>query len=69
MSEHIYKHIELTGTSPTSMQEAIENAVGRAAETVQNMRWFEVVDARGTIDEGRVAQWQVTVKIGFTLNA
>ena len=69
MSDHIYKHIELTGTSPTSMQEAIENAVGRAAETVQNMRWFEVVDARGTIDEGRVAQWQVTVKIGFTLNA
>ena len=68
MSNHIYKHIEITGTSSVSMQEAVENAIARAAKTVKNMRWFEVIDSRGTIDEGHVAQWQVTIKIGFALN-
>ncbi len=68
MSDHIYKHIEITGTSSQSIQQAIENAIVRAAKTIQDMRWFEVTDTRGTIDNGGVAQWQVTIKIGFTLN-
>ena len=64
---HIYKKIELIGSSPTSLQDAIENAVARAAKTVRNLRWFEVIETRGQIEEGEVAHWQVTVKIGFTL--
>lgn len=67
MSEHVYKHLELTGSSTTSIQAAIENAIHRAAETVRNMRWFEVTDTRGHIVDGKVGHWQVTLKIGFTL--
>lgn len=67
MSHHVYKLIELTGSSTTSMQEAIENAVARAAQSVRNMRWFEVIDTRGHIEEGKIAHWQVTIKVGFTL--
>ncbi len=67
MTDHVYKKIEITGTSSVSMEEAIKNAIARAAKTVQNMRWFEVCETRGSIEEGGVAQWQVTVKIGFTL--
>ena len=67
MTDHIYKHIELTGSSDNSMQEAIENAIGRAAKTLRNMRWFKVTETRGYIEGGEVAYWQVTVKIGFTL--
>lgn len=69
MPDHVYKHIEITGTSGESMERAIENAVARAAQTVENMRWFEVTDSRGTIEDGRVSQWQVTIKVGFTLKA
>ena len=68
MTEHVYKKIEITGTSTTSMEQAVMNAISRTAKTVHNMRWFEVVETRGTIENGGVAQWQVTVKIGFTLN-
>lgn len=68
MSEHVYKKIELTGSSKTSIEEAIENAIARAAKTVQKMRWFEVVETRGNIDDGKVDQYQVTIKVGFTLN-
>jgi dodecin len=67
MSNHVYKHIELTGSSPSSLEEAIQNAVSKAAESVRNLRWFQVVDTRGHIDNGKVAHWQVTIKIGFTL--
>ncbi len=67
MSDHVYKHIEITGTSSTTMEDAIKNAVARAAKTVKNMRWFVVIDSRGTIEDGQVDRWQVTVKIGFTL--
>lgn len=67
MSDHVYKHIELTGSSSKSIQEAIENAVAKATKTVDNMRWLEVTDTRGHIENGKVAHWQVTVKIGFTL--
>ena len=68
MAGHIYKKIELVGTSSNSLQEAIENAVARAAETVRNLRWFEVVETRGQIEGDKVAHWQVTLKIGFTLD-
>jgi flavin-binding protein dodecin len=67
MAGHVYKKIELVGSSPDSLQEAIENAVAKAAKTVRNLRWFEVVETRGQIESGKVAHWQVTVKIGFTL--
>lgn len=67
MADHIYKHIEITGTAKTSLEDAVRNAIARAAKTVENMRWFEVTDLRGTIDGGQVDQWQVTIKVGFTL--
>ena len=68
MSNHVYKLIELTGSSPVSADDAIRNAIARAAATVRNMRWFEVVEIRGHIEGGQLAHWQVTVKIGFTLD-
>jgi hypothetical protein len=67
MTHHVYKKIELVGTSPNSIEEAIDNAIARAAETVHNLRWFEVVETRGQIEDGRVAHYQVTLQIGFTL--
>lgn len=67
MSDHVYKSIELTGSSKTSIDDAIHNAVARAAETVRNMRWLEVVSTRAHLEDGEVAHWQVTIKIGFTL--
>ena len=67
MSEHVYKHIELTGSSKTSIEEAIQNAVNKAAQSVRNMRWFVVTEQRGYIDDNTVAYYQVTIKIGFTL--
>ncbi|HSJ13791.1 MAG TPA: dodecin [Longimicrobiales bacterium] len=68
MSDHVYKSIELTGSSPDSVEAAIHNAVAKAGKTVHNMRWFEVTDTRGMIDGDRVAHWQVTIKIGFTID-
>jgi flavin-binding protein dodecin len=67
MSDHVYKKIELTGSSTVGLQEAIENAVARASKTIQNMRWFEVVETRGHIENGKIAHWQVTIKVGFSL--
>jgi len=67
MPDHTYKKIELTGSSTVSIQAAIENAVATASKTIDNMRWFEVVETRGHIDGGKVAHWQVTIKIGFSL--
>ncbi len=68
MADHVYKKIELTGSSSEGMQQAIENAVARASQTIRNMRWFEVVETRGHIDGQAIAHWQVTIKIGFTLD-
>ena len=65
---HVYKTIELTGSSPRGVEDAIANAVGKAAKTVHNLRWFQVTDTRGEIEGGRVAHWQVTMKVGFTLD-
>ncbi|MBL1263930.1 dodecin [Candidatus Methylomicrobium oryzae] len=67
MSDHVYKKIELTGSSTVGLQDAIENAIARASQTVQNMRWFEVVETRGHIENGKIAHWQVTIKVGFSL--
>jgi flavin-binding protein dodecin len=66
--DHTYKKIEITGSSSKSLQQAIENAVNRAAKSVRNMRWFEVVETRGHIENQAIAHWQVTIKIGFTLD-
>ena len=67
MSGHIYKIIEVTGSSNEGMQQAIESAVQKVAANNQNLRWFEVIETRGQIDQGQVAYWQVTLKIGCTL--
>lgn len=68
MPGHVYKKIELTGSSTTGIDDAVRNAVAKASETVHNLRWFEVGEVRGHIEHGAVAHWQVTVKIGFTLD-
>ncbi len=67
MSDHIYKTIELVGSSPRGVEDAVQKAVAKAAESVRNLRWFQVVETRGHIEGARVAHWQVTLKIGFTL--
>ena len=67
MPDHVYKTIELVGSSAKGMEDAVQKAVAKAGQTVRNLRWFEVVDTRGHIENGRVAHWQVTLKLGFTL--
>ena len=67
MAHHVYKHIELTGSSPVSTDDAIAKAIERASRTIKNMRWFEVLDTRGQIEDGKIAHWQVTIKVGFTI--
>lgn len=67
MPDHVYQKIELTGSSTVSIENAIENAVAKAGETIKTLRWFEVVETRGHIDNGKVAHWQVTLKVGYTL--
>jgi flavin-binding protein dodecin len=67
VSEHVYKTIELIGSSPVSPDEAIRRAITRAGETVRNLRWFQVTDTRGHLEDGKIAHWQVTLKVGFTL--
>lgn len=68
MSDHVYKVIELVGSSAESIDDAIRTAVASAAETVRELRWFEVTDTRGHIEDGKVAHFQVTLRIGFTLD-
>jgi dodecin len=67
MTEHVYKHLELTGSSATSVEDAIQTAISRADKTIRNMHWFQVIDTRGHIEDGKVVHWQVTIKVGFTL--
>jgi dodecin len=69
MSNHVYKKLELVGSSPESIERAVENALARARKTIRNMRWFEVTETRGHIEDGKIDHWQVTVKVGFTLDA
>ena len=68
MSSHTYKLIELTGSSPVGIEQAVANAISKANESIHNMRWFEVTDTRGHIDDGNIAHWQVSIKVGFTLD-
>lgn len=67
MSDHVYKTIEITGSSSENIEAAIRNAVSKASETVRKLRWLEVLETRGQIDGDQVAHWQVTLKLGFTL--
>ncbi len=68
MDEPVFKVTELTGSSTTSIEDAVNKALGRAAKTLRNLRWFEVVETRGTVDNGKAGQWQVTLKVGFRLD-
>lgn len=67
MTNHIYKKIEVVGTSEHSIEDAIRNGISRASETLRKLRWFEVIETRGDVLDGKVGHWQVTLKIGFTL--
>jgi len=67
MSNHIYKILELTGSSPTSIEDAVASAVAKAHETIRNIHWFELTETRGHVVDGKVAHWQVTLRLGFTL--
>ena len=67
MNDNVYKIIEVVGSSETSIEEAIETAITRAASTIHEIRWFEVKETRGHVENGRVAHYQVTLRIGFTL--
>lgn len=68
MPDHVYQKIELTGSSTVGIEDAIQNAIAKAGETIKTLRWFEVVETRGHIDSGKVAHWQVTIKVGYTLD-
>ena len=67
MSDHVYKIVELVGSSPTSIEDAIQGAIARACETVDNVRWFKVLSTRGHVEGGKVSHYQVTIKVGFTV--
>ncbi len=67
MPDHVYKSVELTGSSHTTMEEAVENAIARASKSIHKMRWFEVLETRGEIQDGRITFWQVTIKVGFAV--
>lgn len=68
MSDHIYKTIELVGSSTQGIEDAVNQALAKASKTVRNMRWFQVIETRGHIEDGAVAHWQVCLKVGFTLD-
>ena len=67
MSNHVYKALELTGSSATSSDDAIRVAIEKASESVRDIRWFEVLDTRGHVEGGKIKHWQVTIKVGFTV--
>lgn len=67
MSSHVYKQIELTGSSPTSVEDAVATAIAKASETIRHIQWFNVIETRGHVVEGKIAHWQVTIKVGFTM--
>jgi len=67
-NDHVYKKVEITGTSTTSSDDAISRAIAKASLSVRNIHWFEVVETRGFVESGKVARWQVTIKVGFTLD-
>ncbi len=67
MKNHVYKLIELTGTSSTSIEHAVETAIKRANQTIKHLGWFQVIETRGNITKGKIDHWQVTIKVGFTV--
>ena len=67
MSNHVYKSLELTGSSTSGTEDAVQRAIVKASESVRNIPWFQVVETRGHVAEGKVAHWQVTIKAGFTI--
>ena len=67
MKDPVYKLIELTGTSTTSIEDAVETAIKRAHKTIKNLCWFQVVETRGNIEKGKIHRWQVTLKVGFAV--
>jgi len=68
METHVYKVVELVGSSPDSIEDAVSSAIQRAGESLRNLRWFEVAQIRGGLEKGAVSHYQVVVKVGFTLN-
>jgi flavin-binding protein dodecin len=68
VSNHVYKILELVGSSASGPDDAVRNAIARASSTIHNLRWFQVVDTRGHLEDGKISHWQVTVKVGFTLD-
>ena len=66
--DHVYRVIEITGSSAKSIDDAIQTAVSRAAKTLRHLRWFEVVQTRGHLDQGKIQHYQVTLKVGFTID-
>ncbi|MET0681431.1 MAG: dodecin [Burkholderiales bacterium] len=67
MPDHVYKKLELTGSSTKSSDDAVRNAIAKAGKTMRNMHWFEVIETRGHIEKNKIVHWQVTIKVGFTL--
>ena len=68
MTNHVYKQVELTGSSPVSIEDAVQTAVAKAHETIRNIQWFSITETRGHVIDGKVAHWQVSLKLGFTLD-
>ena len=68
MSDHIYKSLELTGSSTKNIEDAVSKGIARASKTLENLKWFQITEVRGHIEDNKVAHWQVTMKVGFTLN-
>jgi flavin-binding protein dodecin len=68
MADHVYKIIELVGTSPVGVSEAIDNALERASQTIRNIRWFETINIRGSVENGKANEFQVSLKVGFTMD-
>jgi flavin-binding protein dodecin len=67
MVDHVYKQLELVGSSTRGIEDAVQRALAKAAKTVRNIHWFQIVETRGSVEKGKVAHWQVTMKVGFTL--
>lgn len=68
MDDHVYKKIEITGTSSVSSDDAVKKAISKASDSIHHLRWFEIVETRGAIKDGKIDKWQVTIKLGFTMN-
>jgi flavin-binding protein dodecin len=67
MKDHVYKVLELVGSSEKGIEDAVQNAIARASKTIRELKWFEVVQTRGHIENGAVRHYQVTLRVGFTL--